>query len=76
VTNIDLHQLKQFVYIICDENGLETFRATNDEFRLMAIYIQPNCIEICQETRPLTKDEIHIITNNLFLNYAEYGLQT
>jgi len=72
----ELNQLKQFVYIICTENGLETFRATSDEFCLMAIYLQPNCIEICQETRPSTSDEIRIITNNLYFNCAEYELQT
>jgi len=33
----------------------------------MAFCLQPNCIEICQETRPLTSDEIRIITNNLHL---------
>ena len=73
---LDLHQLKQFVYIICVENILETFRAQSDEFCLMAIYLEQNCIEICQETIPLTSDEIRIITNNLHLNCAEYGRQT
>jgi len=42
----------------------------------MAIYLQPNCIEICQEIRPLTSEEIYKITNNLNLNLAENGLQT
>jgi len=37
----DLHQLKQF----CAEYGLETFRAKNVEMCLMAIYLQPKCIE-------------------------------
>ena len=37
----DLHLLKQF----CAENGLETFRAKCVEICLMAIYLQPNCIE-------------------------------
>jgi len=64
------------VYIICAENGLETFRGTSDEICLMAIYLQPNCIEICQETRPFTGDEIRIITNNLHLNSVENGRQT
>jgi len=63
-----LHQEKQFVYIICVENDLETFDATSEEICFMAIYLQPNCIEICQETRPLKSNEIHIITNYLHLN--------
>jgi len=28
---LDLHKLKQFVYIICAEIGLQTFHATSDE---------------------------------------------
>jgi len=32
----------------CAENGLETFRAKCVEICLMAIYLQPNCIENCQ----------------------------
>jgi len=40
-----LHQLKQF----CAENGFETFRAKIVEICLMTIYLQPNCIECCQD---------------------------
>jgi len=40
-----LHQLKQFVNIICAKNGLEKLRATSDQIYLMAIYPQPNCQE-------------------------------
>jgi len=36
-----LHQLKQF----CAENWLEAFRAKSVVICLMAIYLQPNCIE-------------------------------
>jgi len=32
--------MKQFVYIICVENGIESFRPTIDEICLMAIYAQ------------------------------------
>jgi hypothetical protein len=64
------------VYIICAENGLETFRATSDKICLMAISPLPNCIEICQETRPLTSEEIRIIMNKLHRNCAGYELQT
>jgi len=58
------------------KNCLETFRAPSDKICLMAIHPQLNCVEICQETRPLTSGEIRIITNNLHLNCAEYELQT
>jgi len=40
-----LHQLKKF----CAENGLETFRAKSVEIGLMAICLQPNCIQNCQD---------------------------
>jgi len=73
---LDLHQLKKFVYIICAENSLETFRSTSDQICLMEIYLQPYCIEICQVTRPLTSEEIRTITNNLHLICAEYERQT
>jgi len=38
--NLDMHHMKQFVYIICVENGIESFRPTIDEICLMAIYAQ------------------------------------
>jgi len=41
----DLHQLKQF----CVENGLATVRAKSVETCLMAIYLEPNCIQNCQD---------------------------
>jgi len=41
----DLLELKQF----CGESGFETFRAKSVEICLMAIYLQPNCIENCQD---------------------------
>ena len=44
-----MHQLKQFVYLVCAENGLETFRATSDEFCLMAIYLQQKCKKFVRE---------------------------
>jgi len=37
--------LKQF----CAEYGLETFRTRSVETCLMAIYLQPNYIEYCQD---------------------------
>jgi len=40
-----LLELKQF----CGESGFETFRAKSVEICLMAIYLQPNCIENCQD---------------------------
>jgi hypothetical protein len=43
----DMHQI---VYIIYDEHGPETFRATRNEICLIVIYLQQNWIEICQET--------------------------
>jgi len=75
VTETWLAQTEANRYIICAENGLETFRATSDNICLMSIYPQPNCIEICQEIRLLTSDENGIITNNLHLNCAEYELE-
>ena len=41
--NRDLHQLKKFYA----ENCLETFRAKSFEIALMAVILQPNCIDIC-----------------------------
>jgi len=38
-------KLKQF----CAEYGLETFRARSVEICVMAIYLQPNCKEYCQD---------------------------
>jgi len=38
-------QLKQF----WAENDLETFRAKSVEICLMAMYLQPKCIEYCQD---------------------------
>jgi len=38
-------KLKQF----CAEYGLETFRARIGEICLMAIYLEPNFIEYCQD---------------------------
>jgi len=40
-----LNKLKQF----CAESGLETFRPKSIEIYLMAIYLQPKCIENCQD---------------------------
>jgi len=45
VTKTYLAQLKQF----CAESGSETFRAESVEICLMAMYLQPNCIENCQD---------------------------
>jgi len=41
----DFHQLKQF----CAENCLEMFRAKCVEIWLMAVFLQSNCIENCQD---------------------------
>jgi hypothetical protein len=73
---LDLHQLKQFVYIIRAEKWLETFRTTSDEVCLMAIHLQPNYVDICLETWHSISDEFHIITNNLQLKCAEFRLRT
>jgi len=35
--------------LLCAEYGLEKFRARSVEICLMAIYLQPNCIEYCQD---------------------------
>jgi len=40
-----VHQLKLF----CAERGLETFRVKRIEIYLMSMYLQPNCIENCQD---------------------------
>jgi len=47
-----------------------------DQICLMAIYLQPYCIEIRPLTRPLTSDEIRTISNNLHFICAEYERQT
>jgi len=41
----DLHELKE----LCAEYGLKTLRSKHFEICLMAIYLQPNCIEYCQD---------------------------
>jgi len=45
VTNTNFHQLKQ----LYAENGLETFRAKSVNICLVAISLQPYCIESCQD---------------------------
>jgi len=55
---------------------LESFINTKNQsifqICLMAIYLQPYCIEICPVTRPLTSDVILTVTNILHLISAEY----
>jgi len=42
----------------------------------MAFYKKPNCIETCLLLLISTSDENRIITNDLQLNCAEFGIQT
>ena len=63
------NKLKQ----ICAENGLETFRAKSVEECLMASIYNQTALKIVT-IKSLASDEIHIITNYLHINCAEYGL--
>jgi len=42
----------------------------------MAFHLYPNCLVDSMEKWISTNDEIHTITKDLHLNWAEYGLQT
>jgi len=67
----DLHQLKLF----WTENSYETFRAKSVETCLTATLYHLTALKFVR-IKTLASDEFRIITNNLHLNYAEYGLQT
>jgi len=67
----DLHRIKLF----CTKNIFETFRAISVETCLTATLYHLTALKIVR-IKTLTSDEFRIITNNLHLNCAEYGLQT
>jgi len=64
----NLHQQKQ----LCAEGCYETLRIKSFEICLMAIYLQRNFINLL-ESRILTSNEIHIITNYLCFKCDVYG---
>jgi len=72
VLTLELNLLKQLVFIllclflICAEYELETFGATSDEIRLMAIYLIPDFIHVSLKTYVSSIDEIGIITKVLY----------
>jgi len=66
-----LHQLKLFF----TENGFETFRPKIVGICLTATFYHLTAQKIVMN-KTLTSDEFRIITHNLHLIYAEYGLQT
>jgi len=76
---VELHLLKQLVFNLLTyifyviNTGFKTFGATSDEIRLMAFYLKQKCIDVSLETLLSKSDEIRIITNDLQLNFAEYG---
>jgi len=80
---LELNLLKQLVFIllclflIYAEYELETFGATSDEIRLMALYLNPDfIIDVSLQTWVSTSDEICIDTKDLCLNCTENELQT
>ena len=76
VLTLELNLLKQLVFIllclflICAEYELETFGATSDEIRLMAIYLIPDFIDVSLKTYVSSIDEIGIITKVLYWKWA------
>jgi len=79
---LKLNLLKQLIFIllclflICAEYELETLGATSDEIRLMALYLNPDIIDVSLKTWVSTSDEFGRIPKDFCLNCTENELQT
>jgi len=76
---LELHVLKQLVCIfLWPTHYMCRIWARNISHNKwwMAFHLYPNCLVDSVETWISTNDEIHTITKDLYLNWAEFGLQT
>jgi len=74
---LELNLLKQLVfillclYLICAEYVLETFGATIDQIRLMALCLNADVIDVSLEKCCSISDEIGIFTKDLYLKCTD-----